>query len=164
MNGKSSLGAAAGRSRKRADVVRAVTLGLLVIVLIQYAVGMVVNLFVKVPPGHPGAKPSNYFAGSASSVAWAVAHGSAALALHAALGIALVVAAITGAVLTGSLGRLRLTVAGYLGAACVVGAGFNGASFLDFGHDISSLIMALLAAAAIACYAVILYELSRVSM
>jgi hypothetical protein len=33
-------------------------------------------------------------------VAWAVAHGSDALALHAALGLALVVAAITEAVLT----------------------------------------------------------------
>ena len=74
----------------------------------------------------------------------------------------MVAAAIAGAVLTGSLGRRRLTVAGYLGAASVVGAGFNGASFLDFNQDVSSLIMALLAAAAIACYAVILFNLSRV--
>jgi len=165
-NGASPPGAAGGsvaRSRTRADVVRAVALGLLVVVLIQYAAGMVVNLFVTVPARHPGAKPRDYFSGSASRVAWAVAHGPAALALHAALGLALVVAAISGAVLTGSLGRRRLTVAGYLGAACVVGAGFNGASFLDFNQDVSSLIMALLAAAAIACYAAILYDLSRVS-
>ena len=35
----------------------------------------------------------------------------------------------------------------------VIGAGFNGASFLDFAHNISSLIMALLSLVAIGCYA-----------
>jgi hypothetical protein len=39
-----------------------------------------------------------------------------------------------------------------LGGLLVIGAGFNGASFLDFGGNISSLIMALLAFAAVACY------------
>ena len=39
------------------------------------------------------------------------------MAVHAALGLALVAAASAGAVLTGALGRRRLTVAGYLGAA-----------------------------------------------
>jgi hypothetical protein len=38
----------------------------------------------------------------------------------------------------------------------VIGAGFNGASFLDFAHNSSSLIMALLALAAIGCYAIAL--------
>ncbi|HEX7994952.1 MAG TPA: hypothetical protein VF506_13605 [Streptosporangiaceae bacterium] len=47
----------------------------------------------------------------------------------------------------------------WLGAACIIGAGFNGASFLDFNHDVSSLIMSLLAAAAIAGHALILFAL-----
>ena len=143
---------AAWRSRRRISVVRTVSFVLLVVVLAQYAVGMVVNLFVTIPAHHPGAKPSDYFSGSASSVAWAIAHGSVSLAVHAALGLALVVAAIIAAVLAGYVGRR--------GAACVLGAGFNGASFLDFNQDVSSLIMALLAAVAIACYAVILYAIS----
>ena len=39
-----------------------------------------------------------------------------------------------------------------LGALAIVGAGFNGASFLDYGHAFSSLIMAALWALALACY------------
>lgn len=151
---------AAWRSRRRISVVRTVSFVLLVVVLAQYAVGMVVNLFVTIPAHHPGAKPSDYFSGSASSVAWAIAHGSVSLAVHAALGLALVVAAIIAAVLAGYVGRRGVTAAAWLGAACVLGAGFNGASFLDFNQDVSSLIMALLAAVAIACYAVILYAIS----
>ena len=44
-----------------------------------------------------------------------------------------------------------------LGALCIVGAGFNGASFLNYGHDVSSLIMAMLWALALACYLTGLY-------
>jgi hypothetical protein len=39
----------------------------------------------------------------------------------------------------------------------VIGAGFNGASFLNFNNNISSLIMALLAFGAIACYSAALF-------
>jgi transcriptional regulator with XRE-family HTH domain len=54
-------------------------------------------------------------------------------------------------------GRRGATAWSVLGGLLVIGAGFNGASFLDFGHDFSSLIMALLAIAAIACYAIALF-------
>ncbi len=37
-------------------------------------------------------------------------------------------------------------------AAMVIGAGFNGASFLDFRRPISSLLMALLALGSLSCY------------
>jgi hypothetical protein len=52
---------------RRTSVVRLLSLVMIVAVLAQYAVGMVVNLFVTIPAHHPGAKPSNYFSGSASS-------------------------------------------------------------------------------------------------
>jgi hypothetical protein len=42
--------------------------------------------------------------------------------------------------------------ASVLGALAILGAGFNGASFLDYGHDFSSMIMAGLWALALACY------------
>lgn len=56
--------------------------------------------------------------------------------------------------------RRATTVAALLGAGFVVGAGFNGASFLDFNNDISSLIMALLAFSAVACYSAAIYLLA----
>ena len=39
-----------------------------------------------------------------------------------------------------------------LGALAILGAGFNGASFVDYGHNFSSMIMAGLWALALACY------------
>jgi hypothetical protein len=38
------------------------------------------------------------------------------------------------------------------GALAIVGAGFNGASFVNYGHAFSSMIMAGLWALALACY------------
>lgn len=47
-----------------------------------------------------------------------------------------------------------------LAALLAIGAGFNGASFLDFGgRDVSSLLMALLALGAVCCYLLALYLL-----
>jgi polyferredoxin len=44
-----------------------------------------------------------------------------------------------------------------LAGLLVIGAAFNGSSFLDFANNISSLIMALLAFGAVACYAAALF-------
>jgi hypothetical protein len=130
-----------------------VLLGAILLALVQAGLGMVVNLYVKVPAHHPGAHPANYFAGSLHSVAWAIAHGPATLAIHAALGIALVVLVVGTAL--HALRAVRRAVATWsvLAGLCVIGAGFNGTSFLDFARNINSLIMALLTLAAIGCYA-----------
>lgn len=135
------------------------TLAALVLVLVQAAIGMVVNLYVAIPSHHPGAHPSDYFAGSFHSVVWAIGHGAAGLAIHAVLGLALAVFAIGTAIRALRAGR---AIAGWsiLAGLLVVGAGFNGASFLDFNHDANSLIMALLAFAAIGCYAVVMFLLA----
>jgi hypothetical protein len=47
-------------------------------------------------------------------------------------------------------------ISAVLGASFIIGAGFNGASFLDFNHNISSLIMSLLFALATLAYVVVL--------
>jgi hypothetical protein len=136
-------------------------LGAIVLVLAQAGIGMAVNLYVTVPPGHPGARPGDYFSGSLDSVVWAIGHGAAPLAIHAALGLALVVVVIGAAVHGLRSGRRAAGAWTVLGGLLVIGAGFNGASFLDFGDDISSLIMALLAFGAIACYATALFLAGR---
>jgi hypothetical protein len=48
----------------------------------------------------------------------------------------------------------RVATLSVLAAAMVIGAGFNGASFLDFGAALSSLLMSLLALGALTCYLV----------
>lgn len=155
MSGTPARGPQASRSGEAS--LRRMLFGAIVLVLVQAGVGMVVNLYVTVPQHHPGAHPANYFAGSYHSVAWAIAHGAGALAVHASLGLALVVFAMGAAVR--SLGARRRSVATWtvLAGLLVIGAAFNGSSFLDFANNISSLIMALLAFGAVACYAAALF-------
>jgi hypothetical protein len=131
---------------------RRMLLAAVVAILLQASLGMVVNLYVTVPTHHSGSQPSDYFAGSYHSVVWAIGHGAAALAAHAVLGLALLLLAVGVAAHAIRLARRAVMIWSVLGGLLVAGAGFNGASFLDFGHDSSSLIMALLAFAAIACY------------
>ena len=100
--------------------------------------------------------------GSASSIGWAITHGAAALAIHATLGLVLALMVISVAVRSFAVASRPVRVWSILGGLLVIGAGFNGASFLDFNHDVSSLIMALLAFGAVACYAVVLLLLSSV--
>jgi hypothetical protein len=135
-------------------------LAAMLLLLIQAAVGMVVNLYVTIPAHHPGAHPANYFGGSFHSVVWAIGHGAVALAIHAALGLALVLIMIGVAIGAWRLGGRAIAIWSSIAAALVIGAGFNGASFLDFGHNASSLVMALLAFSAIACYAVVMFLLA----
>jgi hypothetical protein len=122
------------------------------LLLIQYLLGMVVNLFVALPARHPGAGAGDYFAGSASSLAWVISGGPGWAAAHAAFGIALALAALAAIALTWRQGRRLATATSVLGALAILGAGFNGASFVDYGHDVSSMIMAGLWALALACY------------
>jgi hypothetical protein len=136
--------------------VRRMVLGAIVLTLVQAGIGMGVNLYVTVPGHHPGAYPSDYLSGSFDSVVWAISHGALALAVHAALGLALALMVIGVAVRAIRLRQGMITVLSVLGGLFVIGAGFNGASFLDFNNNISSLLMALLAFAAIACYVVVL--------
>ncbi|MGI8711942.1 MAG: hypothetical protein ACR2NR_01920 [Solirubrobacteraceae bacterium] len=152
--GNTNVGNTAEAVRARAAL-RAMTLAAGVLVLIQVAIGMVVNLYVTVPAHHPGSRPDNYFSGSARSVAWAMAHGPVSLVVHATLGLALAIIAIALAGRSLSLRAGWVAVTSTCAAAMIIGAGFNGASFLDFnGRNISSLLMSLLALGALTCYLV----------
>lgn len=128
-------------------------LAAILLILVQAGLGMIVNFYVTVPAHHAGAHSANYFAGSLHSVTWAIAHGAATLAVHTTLGLALI--AFVVGIAVHALRSKRPAIGGWsvLAGLFVIGAGFNGASFLDFAHDINSLIMALLALAAIGCYA-----------
>jgi ABC-type amino acid transport system permease subunit len=106
--------------------------------ILQFLLGMAVNLFVKIPTTHPGSNPPEYFGGVVSSVSWAILHGGLWLTLHAAWGLVLVLAA--------------------LGFSGVLGAGFNGGSFLNYHEDFSSMLMAVGLALAMSAYVARLYR------
>ena len=133
-------------------------LAAVVLVLVQAAIGMVVNLYVTIPH-HPGSNPGSYLGGSADSVGWAIARGPVALAIHASLGLALVLMTLSLVLRSLPVPRRSVRALAVMGALLVIGAAFNGASFLDYNKDVSSLVMALLAFSAAGCYAVLLFLL-----
>jgi hypothetical protein len=140
------------------------TLGVaLAMLIVQFLLGTTVNLFVKIPGDHPGANPPEYFGGVVTSVSWAILHGGLWLTLHAALGLVLVLVALGTLVQAIRLpggGRITLAALGLVG---VLGAGFNGGSFLNYHEDFSSMLMAVGFALAMAAYVALLYSIPVLS-
>ena len=131
---------------------RQLTVRVLVALVAQFVIGMFVNLFVTIPDSHPGSQPADYFSGSFQSVVWALGSGLPLLVAHVVLGLILAVGSLLVVVRARALRRRRLTVAAVLGVLFIVAAGFNGASFLDFNEDYSSMIMSIGFAAALLAY------------
>ena len=123
---------------------RGLTIVILFLLAAQFLLGMAVNLFVTIPTNHPGFHPPEYFSGVFQSVRWAItSSGSLLLILHAILGLLLVVLALVllvSAIVRRSRGWIVVSIIGLIG---VLGAGFNGGSFLNYNEDFSSMLMAL---------------------
>lgn len=90
----------AGQGGGRVNRRLAVNIAACVLLLAQYLVGMVVNVSVVLPARHPGTAASNYFSGVASAPGWVISAGPGWVAAHAALGLALAVAALAATPLT----------------------------------------------------------------
>jgi hypothetical protein len=136
-------------------------MALAVLLLVQFFLGMITNLFVTIPDRHPGAGAKDFFSGAPRSVAWAISSGPTWLAIHAALGLALCVASIL-FIITAARARDRMWIwLSVVGCLLMIGAAFNGASFVTYNHDFSSLIMAGLFALTLATYLAGIYYASR---
>jgi hypothetical protein len=146
-----------GRARRR---LRRAALGMVGGLLIEFLAGMLVNLFAMIPDSHPGSDSAEYLGGSFDSVRWALSQGGLpALAFHASWGLLLIANGVVLIILARRVGRRSVTVSTVFGFLLVVGAGFNGASFLDFRQDYSSMLMATLFGLAMLAYAVVLFLL-----
>jgi hypothetical protein len=157
----SSTGRAAPDQARRTSRLAAANFAACLLLLAQYLLGMVVNIYVVLPARHPGAAAGNYFSGVASGVGWLIPDGPGWAAAHAAFGLALVVAAFAAITFArGQHSRVYLVLA-VLAALAITGAAFNGASFLNYGRPFSSMLMAALWAVALACYVVSLFRAAR---
>lgn len=137
-------------------------LGQLITLGIQFLLGMAVNLFVTIDPNHPGAHPAEYFSGVARNVVWAIVNGpSILLVLHAVLGLILVLGAVGLIVRAIRLRSRAMIVVTVIGGLAVLGAGFNGGSFLNYHEDFSSMLMASFFAIAAVAYEVGLFLTAR---
>ena len=127
--------------------------GALVMLIIQFAIGMVVNLYGTVPNADKGS-------GFLTAIGRAFSNGPAVLAIHAALGLLILLAA-AALLVRAILARLRAVIGlSAVGLLAVLAAAAGGASFVGNGLASASLTMALATAAAMLCYAVCLMALS----
>jgi hypothetical protein len=137
--------------------VRPLTGLLLLLLALQFTIGMVVNLWVTLPASHPGANASNYFAGVVQGDAWALVTNDWSVQLHVIGGILIFVGAIL-LLVAAILRREALWIwVASLGLVGVMAAGFNGASFLNYGHNFSSLLMSAGFVVALCAYMAGLY-------
>jgi hypothetical protein len=114
---------------------------ILLLLAIQFFVGIVINLYVQIPATHPGTQSSNYFAGVVQGVVWALGHGTWSLVVHVALGLLLVLASFLLIGFAIAFRQRPWIIISLTGCAGIAAAGFNGASFMNYGHDFSSLLM-----------------------
>ena len=115
--------------------------------IVQFALGMGVNLYVTLPTaGHPG--HSSFFG------------NGPLLAIHATLGMFLILAAIFVLVRAIMARNVTLIVTWAVGLAAILVAAFFGSGFTSKLTDGYSLGMAMATAVALACYAVGLFAAS----
>jgi hypothetical protein len=135
------------RTASRTAGLRLASLAVLVVLIVQFGLGAGVNLYVTLPAaGHSG-------------------HGSffgngPLLAIHAALGMFLILAALFVLVRTIMARNVTLIVTSAAGLAAILLAAFFGSGFTSKLTSGYSLGMAIATAVALACYAVGLYAVT----
>lgn len=127
---------------------RRASLAAFVILLIQYGLGMYVNLYVTVPGADHG-----------QGFGKAISNGPAALSVHAVLGVLLVLAAIWVLVQAWIVRHWAVLTAAAIALVAVIGAAAEGGRFVGQGADAASMAMAVLAGVALLCYGTAVYML-----
>ena len=135
------------KAQPRQAGLRQANLAVLILLIVQFALGMGVNLYVTLPAaGHPG--HASWFG------------NGALLALHAALGMLLILGAIFVLVRAIRARNATLIVTSAAGLVAILLAAYFGSGFTDKLTDGYSLGMALAFAVALACYAIGLFAAS----
>jgi len=146
LRAESSAHPASTTARASLARVRRGSLAALVLLVVQYGIGMYVNLYVTVPRGDHG-----------GGLGSAIANGPAMLSGHAVLGLALALVAIGVLVHAVMARHLGAIVPSALGLLALAAASAAGASFTSSGDAADSMGMAVLTGVALLCYAVNLY-------
>jgi hypothetical protein len=136
---------------KRVSGLRANALGAVVMLLIQYSLGISVNLYSTLPASDSG---KSLFPGFA-----AVGKGPALLTIHALLGTLLLVtgiAAVVRALRLAAVAPIALTLAALV---AMLVAWLSGSAFIGDQKNASSLAMGLATAVALFCYALVIFVL-----
>jgi hypothetical protein len=132
-----------GRHSRRVELegLRRVSLAALVMLVVQYGLGIILNLYIAVPA-------SDAHAG----IMQEIASGPAMLTLHALLGLGLIGAGVVLLVRAVRLEDRMIAVLAAAGLTAIGGAFASGEIFVHNGQSGASLAMALLTGVALLCY------------
>jgi hypothetical protein len=143
----------AGPRPSTEEIIRRTSLGISVALLIQYGLGMWVNLYATIPARDQGG-------GEFAAIGRALSHGPAGLAVHTGLGLLLLIGSIVPVIRAVAGRRPALIVTSGLSLLAILGAAGSGAAFVNAGTNGASLSMALLTALALLCQVVNLFLLA----
>ncbi len=129
----------------------------LLLLVIEFLFGMLVNLFVPIPTPLPGTTPST--SGNVlHGLAWSLGQTSMPmLLLHVVLGLVLVLISLALLVLSLVARRGRWVAVSLIAAGGIIIATLSGASFVESGVAASSLVMSIGFLLALIAYALGLY-------
>ena len=138
---------AAGRHTRRAERpgLRRVSVVALVMLVLQYGLGTILNFYVEVPP-----------ADAHAGIVTEIATAPLALTAHALLGVILIGTAILLVTRAITMRERLLAVLAAAGLLAIGGAFLAGETFVKNGQDSTSFAMAMLTGAALLCYIAIL--------
>jgi hypothetical protein len=136
--------ALAARQARRSGL-RTNSAAICVMLLVQYGLGMGVNLYAQVPAADHGA-------GLAVAVGRALTSQPAVLATHTVLGLLMLVAGISVLVRAIRARHRRAIAASAAGLAAIIAAAFSGAAFVSNEQAGASMSMAVLTGVALLCY------------
>jgi hypothetical protein len=122
---------------------RSLAFGLLLVLALQFLVGMVTNVYVTIPATHPGAGTANYFGGLVQGLGWALTDGDWALQLHVLIGLVLLLMSFALIGVAYATRERVWMICAPIGVVSTIGAGFSGASFINDGQGFSSLLMSV---------------------
>jgi len=147
----------ATRQARRVSGLRKTSAGISVMLMVQYGLGMGVNLYARVPAADQGA-------GLAAALGRVLTSQPAVLAVHGALGLLLLVAAVN--VLTRAIlvRHPRAIAASAAGLVAIAAAAVSGAAFVSHGQAGASMAMAILTGVALLCYLANLYTIGGYSI
>lgn len=140
--------AVVGPSGSQVRWLRRASVSAVLLLLIEYVIGIGVNLYVTVPHADHG-----------HSIGTAIARGPAAVSVHVVVGLLLLVAAV-GLLVQAFLARLPTVIAASaIGLVAIGGAVWAGGSFVSGGSSAASMTMAVMTGVAVLSYVASVYLL-----
>ena len=109
---------------------------------IQFVLGMVINLFAKLPAAHPGTT-GNFGSRAIHGFIWAISNGAGtALLLHVVVAIGLLLGSLVFAIRAVAAHSPAWIAVSVVGAIGIITASTNGLAFIGYDSDATSFVMA----------------------